>query len=187
MAASMCRPRFKSSTTATTDKVEVRLRFSQISVALLVDRDGDGVLSGNIASLPPCFGPSPDTIHECVVGGVPQRQRRRPAFHSPGSTAAAASGAERCARSEHGNRLRRRHRRRRRLRPHRGVCPRRATLDKLNERLRNSTPDLKTKGLDFGGLVSFEGAKLIAIENDGSPEFQDYIAITGKLVVPPPN
>ena len=172
---------------ATTDKVEVRLRFSQISVALLVDRDGDGVLSGNIASLPPCFGPSPDTIHECALweaclnvnvdaqlfippGQLLLRLQVLNVAHDLSTGTVCGGGIDDgddyalIEESAQG-----------------------ATLDKLNERLRNSTPDLKTKGLDFGGLVSFEGAKLIAIENDGSPEFQDYIAITGKLVVPPPN
>jgi hypothetical protein len=58
--------------------------------------------------------------------------------------------------------------------------------DSWNERLRESTPDLKTKGLDFGGLVTFENARLISIENDGQPDFQDYIAITGQLQVVAP-
>ena len=45
---------------------------------------------------------------------------------------------------------------------------------------------MDSKGLSFGGLVEFQNPRLIVIENDGNPEFQDYIAITGKLVVPKP-
>ncbi len=169
---------------ATQDAVEVRLRFSQISVALLVDRDGNGQLSGSIASLPRCFGPSTSTVNECALweaclnvnvdaklflppNQLLLRMQVLDVSHEL-STGMVCNGGIDDADDESMIE----------------EAAQGATLDKLNEKLREGTPDLKTKGLDFGGLVKFENAKLISIENDGDPDFQDYIAITGKLVVP---
>jgi len=171
---------------ATQDKVEVRLRFSQISVALLVDRDGDGHLSGSLASLPRCFGPSPTTNHECALweaclnvnvdgqlflppGELLLRMQVLDVSHEL-STGMVCNGGIDDADDESTI----------------DEAAQGATLDKLNQKLHEGTPDLKTKGLDFGGLVHVENARLISIENDGHPEFQDYIAITGKLVVTSP-
>jgi len=66
-----------------------------------------------------------------------------------------------------------------------GVVPEIASRAHI-ERLRESSPDLRAKGLEFGGLVNFEDARLIAIEIDEDPDFDDYIAITGRLVVNKP-
>lgn len=58
-----------------------------------------------------------------------------------------------------------------------------ATLDLLNRRLRERSPDLESTDLDFGRLLRLEDVRLIAIENNGDTDFDDYIAITGRLTV----
>jgi len=167
---------------ATTDEVEVLMRYSQVEIGIFADRDGDGNLDGPLSTIPGCFGATTSTVDECTLWGACLNvDVRAGLFLPPGelllrmnvldvshelSTGTLCGGGqddletdliEGAAGSQ--------------------------TLDKLNERLRQGTPDLKANGLDFGGLVSFENARLIAIENDGAPDFQDYIAITGDLVV----
>jgi len=169
---------------ATTTKVEVLMRYSQVEIALIADRDGDGVLSQPMANLPGCFGATTSTVTECVLWAACLNVNVTAGLFLPAdelllrmsvldvshelSTGTMCGGGqddletdliEGAASSD--------------------------TLDLLNQKLREGTPDLKASGLDFGGLVSFQNAKLIAIENNGDPEFQDYIAITGKLVVSP--
>ena len=55
-------------------------------------------------------------------------------------------------------------------------------LDLLTQLVTDNTPPLRLEGLDFGGEVSLQNAKLIAIENDGDPAFDDYLAITADPV-----
>lgn len=169
---------------ATQDEVEVALRYSQISIGIFVDRDGDGNISGSLASLPACFGATPSTQGECAiweaclnVNVVAQlflppnelllRMQVLDVSHEL-STGTVCGGID-----EVGDELI-------------DETAQSEALDRLNERLREGTPDLKTKGLDFGGLVTFQNARLISIENDGNPDFQDYIAITGDLQVVAP-
>jgi len=169
---------------ATPDAVEVLMRYSQVEVGIFADRDGDGMLDSPQSTIPGCFGATTSTANECRLWGACLNVDVTASLSIPPgelllrmtvldvshelSTGTLCGGGqddittdliEGAASSE--------------------------TLDKLNERLRQGTPDIKANGLDFGGLVSFEHARLIAIENDGDPDFQDYIAITGDLVVNP--
>jgi hypothetical protein len=48
----------------------------------------------------------------------------------------------------------------------------------------NLTPAMQTDGLDLNGIVKFSNPRLIAIETDGKPEFQDFFGITGEIVAP---
>ena len=47
------------------------------------------------------------------------------------------------------------------------------------------TPALQSDGLDLGGIVTFSDPRLIAIETDGQPDFQDYVGVTGSIVPRP--
>lgn len=38
-----------------------------------------------------------------------------------------------------------------------------------------------TNGLNVDGLVSFSNPRLITIETDGDPTFQDYLGLTGDI------
>jgi hypothetical protein len=46
------------------------------------------------------------------------------------------------------------------------------------------TPPFQTDGLDLNGIVKFANPRLIVIETDGKPEFQDFFGITGEIVAP---
>ena len=58
-------------------------------------------------------------------------------------------------------------------------------FDILDGKLRDNTPGLDTVGLDLGGHVTFEKDRVIAIDTDGDPEFQDYVGITGRIIANP--
>ena len=55
-------------------------------------------------------------------------------------------------------------------------------MDLLEQAIDDSTPPIALQGLDFGGAVEFCNPVLIAIENDGDADFQDYLGITGDIV-----
>jgi len=55
------------------------------------------------------------------------------------------------------------------------------TITILLENATRFTPPACVKGVDLGGLVQFKNPKLIALEVDGDPTFQDYLGITGKV------
>jgi hypothetical protein len=48
----------------------------------------------------------------------------------------------------------------------------------------NLTPPLQVDGLDLGGIVKFNNPRLITIDTDGDPTFQDYLGITGEIEAP---
>ena len=168
-----------------TGPVEVHLRYSQIAIGIFADRDGDGVLEGTPGSIPSCFGSNQSTTTECAlweaclnvnvpmsVGIPPDRltlQFEVLDFQHDLSTGTLCGGG---IEDEDDDLI---------LESARGQ-----TLDLLNQKLREGIPELDSMGLNFGGLVEFQNPRLIAIENDGDPDFQDYIAITGRLVVPEP-
>jgi len=49
----------------------------------------------------------------------------------------------------------------------------------LTNLVTSNTPPVRLEGLDFGGVVSLQNPRLIAVENDGDPNFGDYLAVTG--------
>ena len=59
------------------------------------------------------------------------------------------------------------------------------TIDVLQNTATDSTPPLCTEGLNLGGFAKFSNPRLMAIEQDGNLEFQDYLAITGDLTPDP--
>jgi hypothetical protein len=48
----------------------------------------------------------------------------------------------------------------------------------------NLTPALQVDGLDLGGIVKFNNPRLITLDTDGDPTFQDYLGITGEIEAP---
>jgi len=169
----------------TPDVVEGLLRLDQLSVALLADRDGDGLLD-------PEFGGAYDAVPDCqdaplahgqtcrmwdtcydinfdvelalsVAGGVPSIGMKvvgRSLSH--GSTCSGGGGTP-LPGSDAIDSIAQ------------GVV-----LDKLEQAVTAGMPPLELKGLDFGGLIEFAMPSLIEIENDGDPTKGDYLGATGQ-------
>jgi hypothetical protein len=55
------------------------------------------------------------------------------------------------------------------------------TVDQVSTNIGVFTPPLCMNGLTVGGFVSFSNPKLIAVDTDGDTEFQDYLGITGDM------
>jgi len=169
----------------TPDVVEGVLRVDQLSVALLADRDGDGVLNaqfnGDYDAVPDCQDAAMapgltcrlwDTCYDInfdveldlsVSGGVPAIGLKvvdRALSH--GSTCSSGGGM---------------------ALPGSDVIDSIAqgvVLDQLEQAVTNGMPPLELKGLDFGGLIQFATPTLIEIENDGDPTKADYLGLTGQ-------
>ncbi len=170
---------------ATPDVVEGVLRLDQLSVALLADRDGDGVLNaefnGDYDAVPGCgdaiFASGLtcrlwDTCYDInfdvqldvtVNGGVPEIGLKvvgRSLSHGStcgGDGTSPLPGTDAIDDIAQG-----------------------VVLDTLEKAVTNNTPPLALEGLDFGGLIEFAMPTLIAIENDGDPTMGDYLGLTGQ-------
>ena len=55
------------------------------------------------------------------------------------------------------------------------------TIDILLENATRFSPPACIEGLSPGGFVEFKNPRLIAIDTDGDPTFDDYIGITGDI------
>ena len=55
------------------------------------------------------------------------------------------------------------------------------TVEEISTNIDVYTPPLCMNGLTVGGFVSFNNPKLIAVETDGNSEFHDYLGITGDM------
>ncbi len=182
--------------------VQVVLRYPQISLAIIADRNGVDGFQGPLEDTIPCFagGGGPGT--ECSlweaclnvnVGAtmemgtrmVGAKTRTRLQFKDlsfvpnlsrgvfcNGSSSAAAGESDN-DQDDLVNRV--------------GMFAEGDdVLMEVCNKLETGTPELETTGLEFGGLVEYEsGAQIIVIENDGDSTLQDYIGITGNLALPP--
>jgi hypothetical protein len=181
-----------------TPDIEVVLRFPQISLHLIADRDNNGVLNtGTLDSLPDCsfgdldaeFGTQTTVATECVlwetcptvdlnlgmqIGTNPNNGRDRIQFNFGGvqrsNPYTVSCGGTEPIELDFFNES----------------AGRTETFDILDNQLRDRTPPLEHDGLELGGFVSFDKDRIIAIETDNDPNgFQDYIGITGNLVENP--
>ena len=197
---------------ATTEEVETSLRLNDMSVELVVDRDGDGELDGELASTHKCFAEGAPTIGDCSffaacldlnletamrfaaksceedeaiicennsdcadVGGactdacesgkpglVTRVLAIKPTIRALGVVCGGATtaGDDELLANTSGEDQ---------------------TIDILMENANRYSPPACIEGLTLGGFVNFDDPKLIAIDVDGDPTFDDYLGITGKI------
>jgi hypothetical protein len=159
---------------------EAALRLSQLSVAVVADRDGDGQFSDTWSTAQSCFAGSEATTTECAIwescldmnfsfdvnlsidpDDVP--------VLTPVVTGSSLSTGAFCAGGTSG--------------PGEAFDPiaQGLVLNLLTDLISNNTPPLRLEGLDFGGAVSFQNPTLLTVENDGVPDFQDYLGLTGDV------
>jgi hypothetical protein len=58
------------------------------------------------------------------------------------------------------------------------------SADQAGDKAQDLTSPIQTDGLDLNGVVKFANPRLIAIDTDGDPTFQDFFGITGEIVAP---
>jgi len=158
--------------------IEAALRLSQLSVGIVADRDGNGTFSAFYDSLPACtpFGLGADcALWEACLdidfftdlsltmdGQVPVINTL--VTSSVPSTGTMCSGGM----GTPGNPF--------------DDLAQSLVVQLLTDLVTDNTPPLRLEGLDFGGVVTLQNPRLIAIENDGDPDFDDYLAITADPV-----
>ncbi len=185
-----------------TSGVEVVLQYDQISLHLVADRDGNGVLnSGSLESIPDCslgdldleFGTQSTASTECILWEYcatvrlnlsldvvtnPNTGRDRIKFNFLSLDRETPFGVVCGGPTDV---------------PELGFfndeSGRTETMDILEGKLRDHTPPLDADGLGLGGFVEFQRDRIIAIETDGNPDannaFFDFIGITGNIVPKP--
>ncbi len=165
------------------DPVETAIRLNDLSVALVVDRDANG-LDGELAATPGCFGAGAPTTGDCTFYGlcldlnfVTEMQFQTCTDGEPGLVTsvqdvqatirdagvvcgAAMAGSESAIINSGANNR---------------------SIDEVMENVDQFTPPACADGFTLGDVVSFSMPRLIAIETDGNPEFQEYLAITGDI------
>lgn len=174
-----------------TDPVETALRLNDLGVALIVDRNSNG-LDGELSAVPKCFATGSPTVGDCNMYAVcldmnfklqmslaptdgSVCETDEPGFQTvvdeiqilnrqEGVVCGGATAAVEdgdLASSSAGD----------------------TTIVDLTDRVDLFTPPLCAEGLTLGSFVGFDvtNAKLIAIESDGDSSFQEYLGITGAI------
>jgi len=181
-----------------TDPVEVILQYDQISIALIADRDGDGMLdpSDTLESLSACtfgdldaeFGTQSTSQTPCKLWEtcltarlnlsleVIENDRGRPRikFNFEGLDREVPFGVQCGGGYETPD-----------LDFFNGEAGRTETMDLLEDRLGDSTPPLDADGMELGRAVLFQKDRIVAIETQPAAQddgFQDYIGVTGFIV-----
>ncbi|HXU10939.1 MAG TPA: putative metal-binding motif-containing protein [Candidatus Binatia bacterium] len=166
-----------------TPAVETKLRVNDLVVAMVVDRNHNG-LDGTLESTPNCFGPSATATGDCNAFGAcidlnltTSMQFETCADGKPGLTAHFISvdvlnrraGIICSAPTATSDDV------------ITGTAANNSVVDVLGHKVDTFTPPLCANGLTLDGFVNFLNPKLIAIDTDGDATFQDYLAITGDI------
>jgi hypothetical protein len=172
---------------ATDGVVETVLRFSQLSIAFLADRDGTTGFSGSLNAAPSCLAPTTATTSDCflfegcanidvnlnmklVVADGKSAIKPDVGTVDPHITwGALCSGSGAPGNDE-------------KMVQQAAMS---ATGNALETAAASNVPPLEGEGLTFGGVVNFVNPKLIAIDNEPNTDFGDYLAITGDLAPMP--
>jgi hypothetical protein len=171
---------------ATGTLVESTLRLNDLLVGMVIDRTGNHMLDGQLNAVPPCGGDGVDTTGDCKVlatcldinfnttlgldttGGKLKIKPtinsvdfppRDPGVVCEGATPIGNSIAETLTESANSN-----------------------PVDEVKKDVDQFTPPIESQGLDLGGVVLFDAPRLIAIENGGNPDLDDYLGVTGNIV-----
>ncbi len=194
--------------------VETVLRLNDLSVAMILDRDGDG-LDGQLSSTPKCLAEGAPTEGDCYLFALcldlnietAMQLATKHCENDPeiictddsGCTDVGGPCVDVCEGGKPGfvtrvNEI--------------VITPRAAgvmcggtttpgdddliateaatnsTNDILLENATRYSPPICAEGLTLGGFVQFANPRLIAIEADGDPDFQEYLGITGDVAAP---
>jgi hypothetical protein len=175
---------------STPNEVETHLRLNDLLVTLVLDRDADEKIDGELSSHPKCGQTEADRTLDCQLGAscldlnFPTRLSLDTSFgglrlrtellgvevtdpqmgqRPPGSTCGGAFSLQNLP----------------------GLSAMSSSINVLISNVNFSTPPLKIDGLSGGEFVTFSNPKLIAIKTSGAvPGFDDYLGITGNLGPP---
>ncbi|MEK6677476.1 MAG: putative metal-binding motif-containing protein [Planctomycetota bacterium] len=177
-------PRLLITDNAATPPVETALRMNDLSVAMVADRDNNG-LDGDLLTLRGCFAQGASAVGDCNLFAVcldlnimtemefmPCEDNKPGIVTTPisvqasirklGVVCGAASATDDDALLDAG-----------------GNGPQ---IDDIMHAIENSTPPLCANGLTLNGFVNFLNPRLIAIDVvGGDPDFGDYLGITGEI------
>jgi len=176
-------PRLFIQDDVSTPAVETKLRVNDLVVAMVVDRNADG-LNGTLASTPNCFGAGTTATGDCTAFGVcidlnlrTSMQFETCADGKPGLTthylglevrnrrAGVVCSAPTATSDDVIT----------------GTAAENSTIDVLGNKVDAFTPPVCANGLTLDGFVQFLNPRLIAVETDGDATFQDYLGITGDI------
>jgi hypothetical protein len=180
-------PTFKLMDNPATSAVETALRLNDLSMAIVVDRDGGG-LNGELATTPSCFVAGAPTVGDCALllscldininssmqiasgdtcGGKPGFQTKinevqllnRQSGVVCGGNLPAGDDSTLVDNSATGN----------------------ESIEVLKQQGEDFSPPICADGLTLGGFVNFQDPKLIAVKTSGNPLFQDFVGLTGQI------
>ena len=189
-------PNFKIQDNAATDGVETILRLGDLNAEIVADHNANGTADGELGSLPNCFAEGAPTTTDCVLLGAcldlnllaraeiappgvcppdPDTGLLEPGLvFQPVSVQTVLRDAGQICRdlgveTPNGDN------------PINDTAAGSNAVQKLEDEIEASTPPLCAGGLSLEGAVTFVNPRLVAVETDGSPEFQDYFGITGDI------
>ncbi|MEK6676828.1 MAG: hypothetical protein AABZ47_14385, partial [Planctomycetota bacterium] len=166
-----------------TAPVETSVRLNDLSIAMVADRDNNG-LEGELLALRGCFQQGAPTLGDCnlfaacvdlniltemqfqtcadgVPGIVTTPTGIATTIRQLGVVCGAASATDDMALTD-------------------AAGEGQQIMDIIHD-LEDFTPPLCAQGLTLGDFVNFVNPRLISIETDGDPAMQDYLGITGRI------
>jgi|GEM_PF-1962613 len=181
-------PNFKAVDDAATAPVETALRLTDLSMAIAVDRDDNG-FTGELSSTPNCFNASAPTVGDCLLAGLCLDLNIAASMELVAPPSAACGDKPGLITQINGLVAT--------IRQAGVVCgglpagddgsvvdnsaSANESIDILEDNAEIFAPPICAKGLTLGGFVNFLDPRLIAVETDGDPSFQDYIGLTGNI------
>ena len=183
-------PRFLLQDSAVTpDQVETALRLDDLSVSIVVDRDGSG--TADLPNTPSCIGSGSSLSGDCSLYGVCLDLNIITESSIAGEVEGCPSGVPGFINNVVDFQV---------LNRQQGVVcgasqettdgelvdtsSNDPTVDYVGGNLQAYSPPLCIEGLSLGGFVTVDDPGLIAVDTDGDPTFQEYIGITGGVAAP---
>jgi hypothetical protein len=171
---------------ATDNAVEAGLRFKNFLVGVVLDRNKDGAVD-DLSTVGVCTGATPEITGDCkfvaacidfvlntTLSLVNDGGKLKIVSTASGLVPQAADAGAICAGATtvipDGSLV--------------GGALSSPSTDDAAADANNLTPPLQVDGLDLGGIVKFNNPRLITIDTDGDPTFQDYLGITGEIEAP---
>jgi hypothetical protein len=170
---------------STQAKVETTLRLNDLLVGVVLDRDGNSVLGGELNATPKCFQADAPTSGDCklaatcldlnfptdlVLDTTGGKLKIVPQIHPPQllTRPAGAICDGGVSFGGDGNLL--------------GDAAASDPIDDLMMSVDTLTPPFQSDGLELGGVVTFSSPRLFAIDQGGDAAFQEFLGLTGEIL-----
>ncbi len=177
-------PKFQALETPNQNQIDVVMRLSQLRIDAVLDRDGDGIVTGPFTTIPACFGGNSGTGTQCSLGSLCYDATLHLRFTLIGAgdsrqlvfdvTDFELSTATGCAGS---------------VNFPGGLSAidevfASQVFDLIQQLVEDNVPPLDLGGLTFDNIIILENLRTITHGNQHDPDFEDYFGLSADPATP---